>query len=118
LFAGIIPQNSRIFHRKKQAAAQEKTRRYDACMIFDSSICLYEYMHAPAGSLDFARDENHCRKQESSFVRQTKELSLMEKVWRFDRKTIKGVHRLFRGVHFNLGGCKWQRGCILNDWVR
>ena len=42
----------------------------------------------------------------------------LEKVSRFDRKTIKGVHRLFRGVHFNLGGCKWQRGCILNDWVR
>ena len=42
----------------------------------------------------------------------------LEKVSRFDRKTIKGVHRLFRGVHFNLGGCKRQRGCKVNDWVR
>ena len=30
---------------------------------------------------------------------------LLEKVSRFDRKRLKGVHRLFRG-------------CILNDWVR
>ena len=35
----------------------------------------------------------------------------MEKVSRFDRKTLRGVHRLFRGVHFYLGGCKRQRGC-------
>ena len=34
----------------------------------------------------------------------------MEKVSRFDRKTLKGVHRLFRGVHFALGGCKWSEG--------
>ena len=39
----------------------------------------------------------------------------MEKVSRFDRKTLRGVHRLFRGVHFVLGGCKRQRGCNLND---
>ena len=24
----------------------------------------------------------------------------------FDRKTLRGVHRLFRGVHFTLRGCK------------
>ena len=39
----------------------------------------------------------------------------VEKVLLFDKKTLRGVHRLFRGVHFLLGGCKWQRGCILND---
>ena len=40
----------------------------------------------------------------------------MEKVLRFDRKMLKGVHRLFRGVHFYLGGCKRQRGCKVNHW--
>ena len=40
---------------------------------------------------------------------------MLEKVLRFDRKTLRGVHRLFRGVHFYLGGCKWKRGCNLND---
>ena len=39
----------------------------------------------------------------------------MDKVSRFARKTLRGVHRLFRGVHFYLGGCKRQRGCILNS---
>ena len=34
----------------------------------------------------------------------------VEKVSRFDRKTIKGVHRLFRGVHFNLGGVQMAKG--------
>ena len=42
----------------------------------------------------------------------------MEKVSRFDRKTLRGVHRLFRGVHFYLGGCKRQRGCKMNDRVQ
>mgnify|MGYP007069911069 CR=1 FL=1 len=36
----------------------------------------------------------------------------LEKVFRFDRKRLKGVHRLFRGVHFVLRGCKRQRGCV------
>ena len=40
---------------------------------------------------------------------------LLENVLRFDRKTLRGVHRLFRGVHFVLGGCKCQRGCKMND---
>ena len=39
-----------------------------------------------------------------------------EKVSRFDRKTLRGVHRLFRGVHFLFRGCKQQRGCKVNDW--
>jgi len=39
----------------------------------------------------------------------------MEKVLRFDRIIVKGVHRLFSGVHFYLGRCKRQRGCIMND---
>ena len=41
----------------------------------------------------------------------------MEKVSRFDRKTLRGVHRLFRGVHFYLG-CSGKikldtKGCII-----
>ena len=43
-------------------------------------------------------------------------LFVLEKVLRFDRKPLRGVHRLFRGVHFLLGGCKWSGGCILNVW--
>ncbi len=38
----------------------------------------------------------------------------MEKVLRFDRKWLKGVHRLFGGVHSLFGGCKRQRGCKVN----
>ena len=34
---------------------------------------------------------------------------LMEKVSRFDRKTINGVHRLFRGVHFERLGALTNR---------
>ena len=39
----------------------------------------------------------------------------LEKVLRFDRKRLKVGHRLFRGVHFYLGGCKRQRGCKVNE---
>lgn len=39
----------------------------------------------------------------------------MEKVECFDRKRLKGVHRLFRGVHFLFGGCKRQRGFKENE---
>ena len=46
-------------------------------------------------------------------------VSNLEKVSRFDRKTVRGVHRLFRGVHFDLGGTvilRWGvlflRGCV------
>ena len=37
----------------------------------------------------------------------------MEKVSRFDRKTVRGVHRLFRGVHFDLGGAVILRWGVL-----
>ena len=30
----------------------------------------------------------------------------------FDRKTLRGVHRLFRGVHFPLGGANGKGGAI------
>ena len=39
----------------------------------------------------------------------------MEKVSRFDRKTSKGVHRLFRGVQPGPRGGKFQRGFKMNS---
>ena len=41
-------------------------------------------------------------------------MAFLEKVLRFDRKRLKGVHRLFGGCIPFLGGCKRQRGCKVN----
>ena len=41
----------------------------------------------------------------------------MEKALRFDRKTLRGVHRLFKGVHFTLGGRKWEGGANLTFFL-